>query len=45
MGNTSGPVYPLYRVSFAMNDLWPDYQRSEDDELCIEVYDHWLDAP
>ncbi len=45
IGNTGGPVYPLYRVSFAMNDLWPGYERSEGDELCIEVYDHWLNAP
>jgi nitrile hydratase len=45
VGNTSGPVYPLYRVSFAMNSLWPGYERSEDDELCIEIYDHWLNPP
>jgi len=45
VGKTAGPVYPLYRVSFAMNDLWSGYERPEDDELCIEVYDHWLDAP
>jgi nitrile hydratase len=44
VGNTGGPVYPLYRVSFAMKDLWSDYDRGEDDELCIEVYDHWLDT-
>lgn len=45
VGNTSGPVYPLYRISFAMNDLWPGYEHSNEDELCIEVYDHWLAAP
>ncbi|CEG50976.1 Putative ScnA-like protein (modular protein) [Stutzerimonas xanthomarina] len=45
VGDTGGPVYPLYRVRFAMNDLWPDYERGEGDELCIEIYDHWLAAP
>lgn len=45
VGITSGPVYPLYRVRFAMSELWPDYERGEGDELCIEIYDHWLAAP
>lgn len=44
VGITGGPVYPLYRVSFAMEHLWSNYDRSENDELCIEVYDHWLDT-
>lgn len=42
VGITSGPVYPLYRVSFSMSDIWSKYDHEEDDELCIEVYDHWL---
>jgi hypothetical protein len=44
VGITSGPVCPLYRVSFVMKELWPVYDRDEDDELCIEIYDHWLDS-
>ena len=42
VGNTQGPVVPLYRVSFALRDLWPEYARRQDDTLCIEIYDHWL---
>ncbi len=45
VGITSGPVYPLYRVRFLLKDLWPDYARNPGDELCIEVYDHWLASP
>jgi len=42
VGRVCGPVAPLYRVSFALNDLWPDYEGSDADLLCIEIYDHWL---
>ncbi len=42
VGRTSGPVVPLYRVRFAMADLWPGYQRHAGDVLVIEIYDHWL---
>lgn len=44
VGNTAGPVVPLYRVAFAQTDLWPDYQGPAHDTLCIEIYDHWLEA-
>lgn len=42
IGNVGGPVVPLYRVGFAMTDLWEGYQGSAADMLCIELYDHWL---
>lgn len=42
VGDTSGPLVPLYRVSFPMRELWPEQARCEDDRLCIEIYDHWL---
>jgi nitrile hydratase len=44
VGNTAGPVVPLYRVSFRQADLWDDYQGPEHDTLVIEIYDHWLSA-
>lgn len=44
IGKTSGPVIPLYRVSFRQKDLWSDYQGAESDQLSIEIYDHWLTA-
>lgn len=43
IGITRGPVVALYRVRFAMRDLWPEPPRHADDALCIEIYDHWLE--
>jgi hypothetical protein len=50
VGDTSGPLMPLYRVRFPMKALWPEFARNDADLLCIELYDHWLapaagDAP
>ncbi len=42
VGKVCGPVVPLYRVGFAMTDLWDDYRGSPADMLCLELYDHWL---
>jgi len=42
VGNVAGPVVPLYRVSFALNELWTDYAGGPSDMLYIEIYDHWL---
>lgn len=44
VGRTAGPVVPLYRVRFRMDDLWPEYRRNPGDALFIELYDHWLTA-
>jgi hypothetical protein len=44
IGITSGPVVKLYRVQFRQHDLWPDYKGGPQDTLCIEIYDHWLEA-
>jgi len=43
VGLTNGPVCPLYRIRFVLKDLWPEYARADNDELFIEVYDHWLE--
>lgn len=42
VGDSSGPVVPLYRVSFSMADLWPADEHGPNDRLFIEIYDHWL---
>jgi hypothetical protein len=42
VGDTSGPLMPLYRVKFPMKTLWPEFSRNDTDALCIEIYDHWL---
>ncbi len=44
VGNTAGPVIPLYRVSFRQKDLWPHYEGPPHDKVMIEIYDHWLTA-
>jgi hypothetical protein len=33
----------LYHVAFPMHELWPD--GSKDDEVVVEIYEHWLDQP
>jgi hypothetical protein len=42
LGHTAGPVVALYRVQFAMSEVWDEQQRHPEDALCIEIYDHWL---
>jgi len=32
---------PLYHVTFLMNELWPEGRRN--DELVVELYEHWLE--
>jgi nitrile hydratase subunit beta len=44
IGIVAGSVIPLYRVSFFMTEIWPDYTGNSSDALCIEIYDHWLVA-
>lgn len=42
LGQTGGPALDLYRVAFAQSDLWPDENHPPQDQLILEVYDHWL---
>ena len=42
IGKTSGPAIDLYRVAFRQHDLWPPQNNLPDDQLIIEIYDHWL---
>ena len=47
--NPEGKVFgvdcrqPLYRVRFAMGDIWRAYEGHEDDTCDVEVYQHWLE--
>lgn len=34
---------PLYHVSFRMIELWPEGPAN--DEVVVEVYEHWLERP
>jgi hypothetical protein len=42
-GGTGLPERPLYKVSFRQADLWKDYPGPTDDELCADIYEHWLE--
>ncbi len=35
--------YPLYHVTFPMQELWPEGRAA--DELLVEIYEHWLERP
>ena len=37
----SAAVLPLYHVAFRRADIWPDVKT--DDELLVEIYQHWLE--
>jgi len=34
---------PLYHVRFSMREVWPEGKA--DDELLVELYEHWLEKP
>jgi hypothetical protein len=44
-GDSGLPERLLYKVSFRQADLWKDYSGSTDDELCADIYEHWLEPP
>jgi nitrile hydratase len=41
-GEWDGPAVPLYRVRFALSDVWPDAKATRD-TLDVELYEHWLE--
>jgi nitrile hydratase len=41
-GIWDGPAVPLYRVRFALHDVWPATQATRD-TLDVELYEHWLE--
>ena len=42
-GDSGLPERPLYKVSFRQVDLWERYPGPTDDELCADIYEHWLE--
>jgi hypothetical protein len=42
-GESGLPERPLYKVSFRQVDLWEEYPGPADDELCMDIYEHWLE--
>ncbi len=43
-GKNSGSKVRLYRVSFAQQELWPEYRGASNDKLQIEISEHWLES-
>jgi nitrile hydratase len=37
------PRQPLYRVRFRQREIWPDYHGAPQDNVEIEIYQHWLE--
>jgi nitrile hydratase len=42
-GKNVGSKVRLYRVSFAQQELWPEYHSASLDQLQIEISEHWLE--
>lgn len=42
-GKNAGTTVRLYRVRLRQSELWPDYAGQPQDELQIEIYEHWLE--
>jgi len=42
-GEDGLPEVPLYLVSFARSDLWPDTRAGGGDRVYVDVFEHWLE--
>jgi nitrile hydratase len=42
-GDDGLPEMPLYLVSFARSDLWPDDPADGGYRVYVDVYEHWLE--
>ena len=42
-GGDGLPETPLYKVGFRQIDLWDGYGGAPEDELFIDIYEHWLE--
>ncbi len=43
-GQDGLPERTLYRVRFRQRDVWDAYPGPEQDQVEIELYEHWLEA-
>ena len=42
-GRPGLPGRVLYRVRFALPEVWPNYEGRPEDTLEVELYEHWLE--
>lgn len=42
-GQRDADEVPLYRVSFATSDLWPDRIERAGDRIVADIFEHWLE--
>ena len=42
-GDEGLPEMPLYLVSFARSDLWPDTGGTRAHRVYVDVFEHWLE--
>jgi nitrile hydratase subunit beta len=42
-GDGGLPEMPLYLVSFARSDLWPDASAGGGHRVYVDVFEHWLE--
>jgi nitrile hydratase subunit beta len=42
-GDDGLPEMPLYLVSFARSDLWPEAPADREHRVYLDVFEHWLD--
>jgi nitrile hydratase subunit beta len=38
------PEQRLYMIGFDQHELWPGYGGHEGDRLCVDIFEHWLEA-
>lgn len=43
-GRPNGRKRVLYRVGLKTRALWADYHGPDDDEVQLEIYEHWLES-
>lgn len=43
-GRRDDPPVALYRVSFAVAELWPDAEAKHGDRLIADIFEHWLET-
>ena len=39
----SGALEPMYRVRFALSEVWPAKDAAARDTIDVELYEHWLE--
>lgn len=42
-GQRDAHQVPLYRVSFATADIWPDRVEQAGDRIVADIFEHWLE--